>query len=103
MSDGAQDASIHTNGVFKFYVDHDRPNCIGCGACVAVAPEFWEIKAPDGKSDVIGSERQEENGEIVRELLNIAEAQYAKNKEAADSCPVNVIHLHNKETGEKII
>ncbi|MBI4162067.1 MAG: ferredoxin [Candidatus Aenigmarchaeota archaeon] len=97
------DQQSASNGVFKFYIDHDRPNCIGCGACVAVAPEFWEIKAADGKSDVIGSEKQEENGEVVREVLNIAETNYAKNKEAADSCPVNVIHIVNKETKEQVI
>ncbi|HLD85539.1 MAG TPA: ferredoxin [archaeon] len=87
----------------KYTIDHDRPNCIGCGACVAVAPEFWEIKEADGKSDVIGSQRHEEGSEIVRETLDITEAQYAKNKEAADSCPVNVIHMINKQNGEKII
>lgn len=86
-----------------FKIDHDRPNCIGCGACAAVAPEFWEMSAVDGKSDVKGSQREEDAGEIVRESLDINDEQYAKNKEAADCCPVNVIHLINRETGEKII
>lgn len=86
-----------------FKIDHDRPNCIGCGACAAVAPEFWEMSAVDGKSDVKDSEREEDAGEIVRESLDINNEQYAKNKEAADCCPVNVIHLINRETGEKII
>ena len=86
-----------------FKIDHDRPNCIGCGACAAVAPEFWEMSALDGKSDIKGSQREEDGGEIVREALDINDDQYAKNKEAADCCPVNVIHLINRETGEKII
>ena len=86
----------------KYTIDHDRPNCIGCGACVAVAPEFWEIKEADGKSDVIGAKRIEEKGETVRETLDIADKDFAKNKEAAESCPVNVIHLMDK-SGKKII
>lgn len=86
-----------------YKIDHDRPNCIGCGACAAVAPDFWEMSALDGKSDIKGSERQEDAGEIVRESLDINDEQYTKNKEAADCCPVNVIHLINRETGEKII
>ena len=56
-----------------FKIDHDRPNCIGCGACAAVAPEFWEMSAVDGKSDVKGSAREEDAGEIVRESLDITD------------------------------
>jgi ferredoxin len=86
-----------------FTIDHDRPGCIGCGACAAVNPQFWVMSPVDGKSDVVGSERQEDGGEIVREKLDIAETDYAKNREAADCCPVNVIHLIDKKTGEKLI
>ena len=25
----------------KYTIDHDRPTCIGCAACEAIAPEFW--------------------------------------------------------------
>lgn len=86
-----------------YTIDHDRPNCIGCGACAAVAPEFWEMSALDGKSDVKDSQHEEDVGEIVREKLDINDEHYTKNREAADCCPVNVIHLINRETGEKII
>ena len=86
-----------------YTIDHDRPNCIGCGACAAVAPDFWEMSAFDGKSDVKGSEKEEDAGEIIREKLDINDDVYTKNKEAADCCPVNVIHLINRETGEKIV
>ena len=28
----------------KIYtLQHDRPNCIGCGACSVIAPKFWEM------------------------------------------------------------
>lgn len=85
-----------------YKIDHDRPNCIGCGACAAVAPEFWEMSAFDGKSDIKGGQCEENGGEVVRETLDIDDNHYIKNKEAADCCPVNVIHLLNAK-GEKII
>ena len=79
----------------RFKIDHDRPGCIGCGACAAVAPDFWEMKQ-DGKSSIV-------NGKHVgdREELDISDENFKKNKEAADSCPVNVIHLF--DNGKKII
>ena len=82
----------------KFMIQHDRPNCIGCAACAAVAPDFWEMNE-DGKSDIIGSKKLDDE----TEELDIDEKNYVENKEAADSCPVNVIHIINKETKEKII
>ena len=86
-----------------YTIDHDRPNCIGCGACAAVNPEFWEMDPKDGKSDVKGAQREEDGDEIVREKLDIEEGNYPKNREAADCCPVNVIHIINRKTGEKLI
>ncbi len=82
----------------SYAIDHDRPNCIGCGACAAVCPAFWEMD-DDGKSGIKGGTRLDNGGEA----LEIGEKDFACNKLAADSCPVNVIHLTNKETGEKII
>jgi len=82
----------------KFQIQHDRPNCIGCAACAAVAPDFW-VMHEDGKSDIVGSKKRADEWEE----LDIEEKDFAQNKEAADSCPVNVIHIIKKDTGEKII
>jgi ferredoxin len=82
----------------KYQIQHDRPNCIGCAACAAIAPDFWEMNA-DGKSDVIGCKKRPDEWEE----LDIDAKNFAINKEAADSCPVNVIHIIDKETGDKII
>ena len=82
----------------KYKLEHDRPNCIGCAACAAVAPDFWTMHE-DGKSDIVGCKHRDDGWEE----LNIEEKNFAENNEAADSCPVNVIHIVNKETGEKII
>jgi len=72
---------------------HDRPVCIGCGACAAVCPDFWEM-ADDGKSHLKGSKAAGD-----KSTLDIPKALC--NTEAAQSCPVNCIHL--EEGGKKII
>ena len=82
----------------KYQIQHDRPNCIGCAACAAVAPDFWTMHE-DGKSDIVGCNKRDDEWEE----LDIEEKDYRVNRDAADSCPVNVIHTINKETGEKII
>ncbi len=81
-----------------YQIQHDRPNCIGCAACSAVAPDFWTM-GDDGKSDIVGCKKRDDDWEE----LDIDEKDLNANKEAADSCPVNVIHIIDKKTGEKII
>ena len=81
-----------------YILQHDRPNCIGCAACEVVAPDFWEMNQ-DGKSDI----KQGKSLESGCQELEIDEKSYGQNKDAADACPVNVIHLVNKKTGERII
>ena len=80
-------------------IEHDRPNCIGCGACAAIAPKFWEMSDDDGKSNIIKG-KQLDNG---NEELEIKQKDFADNMEAAEACPVNVIHLIKKDTKEKLI
>ncbi|MBI2581081.1 ferredoxin [Candidatus Woesearchaeota archaeon] len=82
----------------KFLLEHNRPDCIGCAACVAVNPKHW-VMNEDGKSDIIGAPHRPDGWQE----LEIGDEDFESNKEAAQSCPVNVIHLKNKETGEKII
>ncbi len=79
-------------------IEHDRPNCIGCAACAGVSPDHWEMNA-DGKSDVIGGTKRDDEWEEK----DLSDAEYDANMQAAQSCPVNVIHLVKKETGERII
>jgi ferredoxin len=82
----------------KYILQHDRPNCIGCGACAVVAPKFWEMN-DDGKSDIKGGQAKPNNWQ---EKI-IEEADFEINKEAAESCPVEVIHLIDNDTKKKII
>ncbi len=84
-----------------FKIEHDRPGCIGCGACAAVAPEFWTMSSADGKSDLVGSKHIKEGDAILKEELEMVDLK--NNREAADCCPVNVIHIIDLKTGEKLI
>lgn len=86
------------NNEKKYKLEHDRPNCIGCGACVAVAPDYWEMH-DDSKADIINC-KSKENGWQEKD---IEEKDFKENMEAAESCPVNVIHLKKLEDDEKLI
>ena len=72
---------------------HERSQCIGCNACVAVNSINWEMNG-DGKSDLFKGKFKGENQEL--ELKDIG-----NNKEAAEVCPVNCIHII--ENGIKLI
>ena len=79
-----------------YKLQHNKADCIGCVACEAVAPDFFEME-DDGKVQLKGGK---ETGKGVWEL-EIEEKDFQINKDAADSCPVNVIHI--VKDGKKII
>lgn len=80
-------------------VELDREACIGAAACVAVDPDNWSI-VEDGKVDLKDSKKDDKTGFFIRE---IDESELAKWKEAAEACPVTVIHITDLETGRRII
>lgn len=59
----------------KAYIDEDA--CIGCGACVDICPEVFEM---DGDVAVV-------------KVADILEEYDEKAEEAADSCPTEAIEL----------
>ena len=63
----------------KYRIIHEREKCIGCGSCAAICPENWELK-----------------GEKSRPKKTILE-EIGCNQEAADSCPVECIHVEKIE------
>lgn len=68
-------------------VVHFKKDCISCGACAAIAPEFWEMD-DEGLAQLKGST---ENGDHWERQLS--EEQVQPNEEASQVCPVNIIHL----------
>ncbi|MBI2141197.1 ferredoxin [Candidatus Woesearchaeota archaeon] len=84
----------------KYLLEHDRPNCIGCAACAAVSPKRWEMNE-DGKSDIRSGKQREDGWQELE--IDEDDKDFEEDQTAAEACPVNVIHLKNKDTGEKII
>lgn len=56
----------------------DKNKCIGCGTCVSIAPEVFEME-DDGKSKVKEGADLEKNKEAIRQ--------------AKDSCPTQAIEV----------
>jgi ferredoxin len=70
-------------------VSIDRDDCISCGNCWTICPEFFEQNPNDNFSQVIETYRIGGNiaeGEAPDELEGLV-------REAADSCPVQIIHV----------
>jgi ferredoxin len=63
----------------------ERDKCIGCGACAAVCPDFWEM-GDDGKSNLKGGKKTGKTFE-----LTVKDA--GCNADAENTCPVQCIHV----------
>ncbi len=86
------------NAAGKWLVQYDKKGCIGAGTCEAMNPERWTVNETR-KAELKGSVSSD--GALFE--LNIDDSELEKMKAAAEGCPKNVIHIINKETGEKII
>ena len=71
---------------------HFKKDCISCGACAAISPNFFEMD-PQGLAELKGSSTNVDHQELD---LDTEEAR-AQCQEAADVCPVNIIHVKKKE------
>ena len=78
-------------GVKKIKVSHKRNDCIGCGSCAMVAPEFWSMNSEDGKADLKGAEWKDDEFMVAE----IDEDQIEPNKMAEKSCPVGIIRVED--------
>jgi ferredoxin len=63
--------------------------CIGCGTCVALCPEFWEMD-DNGKARPRRGVKNSETGDYEFEL---DQDSFGCNKDAVEACPVAVIHI----------
>jgi len=82
----------------KWLVQYDRKGCIGAATCEAVYPERWSVQG-SGKAELKGSK----SGDGIIFELQIDNSELDRMKAAAEGCPKNVIHIINRDTGEKII
>ena len=67
----------------------DRPECTSCAACWDTCPQVFAENADDGYSELLAEFRQEGDlgkGEVPERLRDCA-------IEAAESCPVEIIHV----------
>ncbi len=75
----------------KFKILHFKNDCISCGACAAICPDFWEMD-DEGMAHLKESKQNKDCWE--REIDT--EENRAKNQEAADACPVQIIKLEEQ-------
>ncbi len=73
-------------------VVHFKKDCISCGACAAINPEFWEMDE-EGLAQLKGSEKKGDQWELKIKTLE----DKASNQEAADVCPVEIIKIVDDE------
>lgn len=85
----------------RIKIVYDKENCIGAASCSNLYPEFWLFKDDEGKVDLIGSTKISEKEYVLE--LNCTEEELKKHIDAAVSCPVNVIHIYNLDTGKQLI
>ncbi len=75
----------------KFKVIHDTKECMGCGACASVCPEYFELKEDSGfKAHLKGA--KDDNGKEVLETDDIDSI-----KEASNVCPASCIKIEKNK------
>jgi ferredoxin len=77
----------------KFKVELVRAECTACEMCVESCPDYFEM-ADDVLARIKGSKKAGDNEELEVDTPGCI-------KDAADACPVNVIHIY--EGANKII
>ena len=83
----------------KYKVVYDRTGCISVLSCTAFYPDRWAINKEDTKADLVGGK------EVTPGVweLEFTEEELERLKASAEVCPVNVIHIYDLNTGEKVI
>jgi ferredoxin len=71
----------------KYKITVDQVTCIGCGACVATCPDYFEMHDTDSGERAKAKKQETEDLQCA--------------KDAAEVCPVNAIHM--ADDGNKII
>lgn len=67
---------------------HQRDRCIGCNACVEIAPQTWRISKKDGKAVLLGAIKKKDIHQV-----EIHDSDMESNILAINACPVKIIKL----------
>ena len=81
----------------KYRIEHDRPDCISCSACVGMAEELFFM---DKDNLATLKEGKSVDGKIF--MRDIPEELLDKAKDAMMGCPVNIIIVKDTET-DKVV
>lgn len=81
--------------VKKITVRHKRKDCIWCASCVVIASENWEMSHDDGLATLKWAQRKWDEFMVGQ----IDQDQLEANREAAASCPTEVIYISDTEAG----
>ncbi|OGY79568.1 MAG: hypothetical protein A3B74_02205 [Candidatus Kerfeldbacteria bacterium RIFCSPHIGHO2_02_FULL_42_14] len=83
----------------RYKIVYDRQNCIGAGPCAAVSPTHWYLDN-ERKAHIVGGQRNETT---LEETVECDESELSVHMNAAVSCPVNVIHIHDQKIKKQLI
>ena len=76
----------------KYKIIQLKNECIMCGACAAICPEFFEMDE-EGLAHMKGSIQNGDNWELLIDTEN----DKAHIQEAVDACPVSIIKIEEEK------
>ncbi len=76
----------------KHTIIHFKKECISCGACAAIAPDYWEMDE-EGLAHLKKSKKNGDHWELDIDT----EVARVENQEAVEVCPMGIIHLKKKD------
>ncbi len=83
----------------KYKIIYEREACIGAAVCAAMDDANFSMNA-DGKADL--TESKKEGGKWVK-IVELDEQGKKRLLEAAEGCPVTIIHVIDMETGKQLV
>jgi ferredoxin len=84
--------------ILKYKLVYKKSECIGAGACEAMAPELWFFDKETSIATLKSAETKRVDG---IEELEFDEKDFEKFLDSARVCPVRIIEIYD-ETGKKI-
>ena len=89
----------------KYKIWYEGKGCIGAASCEAVFPEVWKVQE-DNKATILdeqlgGQVKKTEDEESM--ILELTDEELKRHLEAAEVCPVNVIHIEDMKTKKRLI